>query len=663
MPDFPAPAANQLQIPDYSKTLNALAMMQQAQAHSELYRLQAQMQDRVLGGTDYIRNHPEVMDNPNALAGILPPQHFKEIIEAASAANKFRGEKKFTDTGGADSSLLTPEGRQVVANTVRTHGESALQQFDIYGRVGNSLRNAASTQNDEVWHQAVANSGLSENDQRVLNSLPKEQRTPRANQMIAAGMHAKEYMQPIQQAPGHGQGPASQATGLEGTVLPNTPRQPTTQGSNLTIPQAVQQAAERHGIDPRALQILKNQESGGGLKGGLGDDNGGGIFQLNKDNLKERGVTNPLDHTANAEAAAQIWNDNKARLTKALGREPTNGELALAHNQGAAGAIALITHPNENAADVLTPVYGNRISAVQAVGSKNGGRQGMTAAEFAQTKTAPYANIDNAPRQAQAPTRTEAPITPNPVATQRITPSPTPGGTPVFGPTPPMSPEAFHEQGGRGSELGKLPAKLSADADAARLSKTTVANLREASKDIPMGWGSDWAVKAATIMKPFAQAMGVNTFDNPAVSAAKFDKYSQDLVSKATTDVSKRAAVQEMQMISRSVPTRETPREAFNDLVDGFDAIHDFRISKASSSSKYEAQHGGTLKGFENEWNDNITPSAFRLHNLAARSPKDAAAVIAKMKATEEGKQMLKSIAKQIQWGEKYGAFDNLPKG
>jgi hypothetical protein len=73
---------------------------------------------------------------------------------------------------------------------------------------------------------------------------------------------------------------------------------------------------------------------------------------------------------------------NRPVLTSALGREPTDAELYLAHQQGPGGAVALLTHPNMSAVDVLTPIYhGNRALAATAIRG-NGGDPNAPASAF-----------------------------------------------------------------------------------------------------------------------------------------------------------------------------------------------------------------------------------------------------------------------------------------
>ncbi len=58
------------------------------------------------------------------------------------------------------------------------------------------------------------------------------------------------------------------------------------------------------------------------------------------------GFDNRKDPVANLKALVALTNDNRSGLTQALGRAPTDGELALAHQQGLQGAIDLLNGRN-----------------------------------------------------------------------------------------------------------------------------------------------------------------------------------------------------------------------------------------------------------------------------------------------------------------------------
>jgi hypothetical protein len=99
-----------------------------------------------------------------------------------------------------------------------------------------------------------------------------------------------------------------------------------------------------------------------------------GLFQFMPSTARQYGLTNPNDPVASANAAAALAADNARTLTRGLGRAPTPGELYLAHQQGAGGALGLLTHPDAPAVSIV-----GRDAVVQ-----NGGNPNMTAAQFAQ---------------------------------------------------------------------------------------------------------------------------------------------------------------------------------------------------------------------------------------------------------------------------------------
>jgi hypothetical protein len=72
---------------------------------------------------------------------------------------------------------------------------------------------------------------------------------------------------------------------------------------------------------------------------------------------------------------------NRQQLASTLGREPTDGELYLAHQQGAGGAIKLLSNPDARAVDVVG----------RAAVLNNGGDENMTAGQFANKWTSRFA--------------------------------------------------------------------------------------------------------------------------------------------------------------------------------------------------------------------------------------------------------------------------------
>jgi len=97
-----------------------------------------------------------------------------------------------------------------------------------------------------------------------------------------------------------------------------------------------------------------------------------GLFQFIPRTANEYGLKNRYDPEASTDAAARYAVSNKNYLRNYLGRDPTAGELYLAHQQGPNGALRLITNPNAPAGSVVSP---------QAI-AQNGGDPRAPASQF-----------------------------------------------------------------------------------------------------------------------------------------------------------------------------------------------------------------------------------------------------------------------------------------
>lgn len=150
-----------------------------------------------------------------------------------------------------------------------------------------------------------------------------------------------------------------------------------------------------------------------------------GPFQFSPGTAAEYGVRNPDDAQQSALGAARYAERNQALLSKALGRPPTAGEIYLAHQQDAKGALDIIQHPSD-------PAVGARFS-------ENGASPGMTKGQFGQM----WINRANALTQSvpsqQVATNTPAPQGQGqpirqPIPTNPGGPAPQPPGQPVYRP-------------------------------------------------------------------------------------------------------------------------------------------------------------------------------------------------------------------------------------
>jgi hypothetical protein len=150
---------------------------------------------------------------------------------------------------------------------------------------------------------------------------------------------------------------------------------------------AIGRAAARHGVPVGLLGKIAMLESGGRADARNPNSSAAGLFQQTDANAAQYGVKDRSDPYQSADGAARFMRDNIAYLTAKLGRAPTEGEIYLAHQQGAGGAVRLLKNPNAPAEAVVGA------DAVRL----NGGKPGMTAGEFAGLWTARLGNAPAAP--------------------------------------------------------------------------------------------------------------------------------------------------------------------------------------------------------------------------------------------------------------------------
>jgi len=136
---------------------------------------------------------------------------------------------------------------------------------------------------------------------------------------------------------------------------------------------AIDAAASRYGVDPTALSVIAQLESGGNPAAQNPNSSAGGLFQFIDSTAQQYGLTDKFDPYASADAGARLARDNASSLRRAIGREPTVGELYLAHQQGAGGASKLLANPNKRAVDIV-----GRDAVIL-----NGGNENMSAQDFA----------------------------------------------------------------------------------------------------------------------------------------------------------------------------------------------------------------------------------------------------------------------------------------
>jgi hypothetical protein len=125
---------------------------------------------------------------------------------------------------------------------------------------------------------------------------------------------------------------------------------------------------------------LAEIESGGNPNAQNPNSSAGGLFQFTDATAKQYGLDDKMDPVKSRQAVEKFTADNAKTLTSKLGREPTQGELYLAHQQGAGGALKLLSNPDRKAIEVV---------GVDEV-LNNGGDKNMTAAAFASKWTGKF---------------------------------------------------------------------------------------------------------------------------------------------------------------------------------------------------------------------------------------------------------------------------------
>jgi len=138
------------------------------------------------------------------------------------------------------------------------------------------------------------------------------------------------------------------------------------------------------GFDPQAYLARTRQIESGGRDNAVSSTGAAGPFQFTLGTAARYGLS-PQDRfnfEKSQAAALRLAMDNAAHLRKVLGRDPTSAEVYLAHQQGAAGAGALLSHPGMPASQALSLAGLSPARAAQAI-AVNGGNPNAPASAFA----------------------------------------------------------------------------------------------------------------------------------------------------------------------------------------------------------------------------------------------------------------------------------------
>lgn len=179
-------------------------------------------------------------------------------------------------------------------------------------------------------------------------------------------------------------------------------------------------------MDPYIARLFQI-ESGGNPLAVTGSNRGLGQFGPAEEaqfGLNDQNRTDPNAQAAAVQREAAL---HSGVLGKALGREPTPGELYLAHQQGIAGGPALLTGGNTPAWQAIRPYYKSDAMAQKAISGNLPTGSGIdpataTADQFSRFWVSKF----------EGGQPSGQPSTPAPF--QTIPPAAAPAGMPLFGP-------------------------------------------------------------------------------------------------------------------------------------------------------------------------------------------------------------------------------------
>ncbi|WP_020095743.1 transglycosylase SLT domain-containing protein [Methylobacterium sp. 285MFTsu5.1] len=187
--------------------------------------------------------------------------------------------------------------------------------------------------------------------------------------------------------------------------------------ADRSIPAFAAQAGTQYGISPSYMKTTAMVESQANPNA-VSSTGADGPYQFTRGTAQRMGLQNPRDWRQSSAAAAKLAAENRDQIEAAIGRPVSDEEMYLGHNQGAAGATALLRDPNANAAQALARAYKGDVNKAAHALRVNGVNPGWTAGQAVKTLTGKYrknkvaqalpADDDSAPETGEMPTQMAA---------------------------------------------------------------------------------------------------------------------------------------------------------------------------------------------------------------------------------------------------------------
>lgn len=184
--------------------------------------------------------------------------------------------------------------------------------------------------------------------------------------------------------------------------------------------------------------------------------------------------------------------------------------------------------------------------------------------------------------------------------------------------------------------------KVIDEANLAQQSRATVMNMANEAGNFVQGPFASHAQEAARYLRLIDPS-----YNGQVASYEDFVKNAGALTRQAVKEVSSRAAVQEFNLISSTLPNPEMSpigmRRVQNELI----GLSDYRIAKSQAQQQWEQTHGGigNVSGFETAFQKQVSPYAFI---LARMDPVDRKELFAKLQGSAEGQRELSRVGEQL---------------
>jgi hypothetical protein len=145
-------------------------------------------------------------------------------------------------------------------------------------------------------------------------------------------------------------------------------------------------------------------------------------------------------------------------------------------------------------------------------------------------------------------------------------------------------------------------------------------------------------------------------YDQPVATAEEYNKNAGFVLRGAVHDTSSRAAVQEYNLIGKTLPSQETSPRGTTRVINEFQGLNDYLIAKNQAQGMWRQGHGN-LQNFETDWQSRVSPDAFLLNRM---TPEDRQSTITQLQATPEGRGTLKTLAGQMQYLKNSGLENSI---